>query len=121
MAQASQDTARWCRHCGEPVTLLGDSSLEVPMRPAVHAGTGLEEGPGHGPDGKHLAAPTSTDPAKAAAARRITAACPGWQVAWYYSHFRAWSEDFPAAAPVEADTEEEMLRSLGMRAAAGGR
>ena len=111
---------RWCRHCGEPVTMLGDGTLEVSMRQAVHAATGLEEGPGNGPDGRHLAAPTGTDPAKTAAARRIMDACPGWQVAWYYSHFRAWSCDRPTVVPVEANTKEEMVRRLGMRRAPAG-
>jgi hypothetical protein len=126
---APQATARhvpapadwWCRHCGEPVTLLGDGALEMSMRQAVHAATGLEEGPGSGPDGRHFAAPTGTDPAKTAAARRIMEACPGWRVAWYYSHFRAWMQDYPTVVPVEADTEEEMLRRLGRWHAPAGR
>lgn len=46
-------TSRWCRHCGERVTLLGQPGTDPSLRMAVHAATGGETGP----DG-HVAAPT---------------------------------------------------------------
>jgi len=99
---------RWCRHCGELVTVAaGDPDVSR----AVHDTTGREECA----DGKHVAAPDTADPAMRAAARRLTKEFPGWQVAWYYSHFRAWRTDTVTVVPVEAAAEDEMRTRLSSR------
>jgi hypothetical protein len=53
--------SRWCRVCGEPVTLLGAAAYQSPeLSKAVHEATSRETGP----DG-HLAAPIDVNPAQA--------------------------------------------------------
>lgn len=61
-------TALCCRWCGEPVRVLGKSTLSMSMRPAVHAVTGAERGPGPGKCSSHLAAPIDAGLVRAAAA-----------------------------------------------------
>jgi hypothetical protein len=58
--------SRWCRHCGEAVTLLGQPGTGPFLRKAVHAATGREEG-----DDGHLAAPIDQQPPLPSSARGL--------------------------------------------------
>jgi hypothetical protein len=102
--EAPPGTGYWCRHCEQLVTVAASSK-------AVHALTGSELCA----DGEHVAAPDTTDPVRRAGARKLTQEFPGWQVAWYYGHFRAWRTDTVTVVPVEASDEEEMRTRLGAR------
>jgi hypothetical protein len=70
-AEAVPGTGYWCRHCEEPVTVARNER-------AVHGAAGNELCV----DGAHVATPDTTDPARRAAARKLTREFPGWQIAW---------------------------------------
>lgn len=60
----------WCGKCKDPVRLLGPGIWPRTLK-VVHAATGEEKGPGHDPQGWHLATPTDEDPVLRAEADAI--------------------------------------------------
>ncbi len=110
--------SRWCRWCGQKVTVSGG---DPDFGKAVHTVTGLELGP----DG-HLVGPVDTEPPLWAAARRIAADYRGaFTVEARFGFLRAdWTEAAvgtqETAPHFEDDTETGMRLKLD-RAVAGTR
>lgn len=116
--QATRRTGLWCRVCGEPARLSG-GGLWPEYRKAVHAATGLEEGPGPG-GGAHAARPTDEDPALRAQADKVEAMFGGrYKIS---VRFGIWRCDPPGPGtpyPVHARSAAEMTARLRALAALG--
>ena len=82
-------TGVWCKLCKEPVRLAGPAGIEPELQKAVHQGTGLEAGPGHGDDGTHHAQPTDEDPELRALADKLQAEFPDYRVTARFGILRA--------------------------------
>ena len=86
-------TGTWCSVCRQPVRLRGPG-MAPEFRRAEHAETGDERGPG-GPDGWHVAIPTTEDPELRAEADAIEADFPMLTVSVRFGFFRAdWKASF---------------------------
>lgn len=100
---------RWCRVCGEPVTVAPGSYPYTSN--AVHTATGIQEGP----DG-HLAMATDAPPEMTAVARAVAMDFPGWEIAVCFGNFyRAVRRSSIAPVPVEANTEQELRQKISAR------
>jgi hypothetical protein len=115
---ATASTGAWCRACKEPVKLLGSEVAPPELRPAVHAATRQEKGPGHGDEGWHIAIPTDENPVLRAEADRIEAElCRAFTLSARFGFLRAdWSKDLVplgvTARHYEAGTADEMRGRL---------
>lgn len=96
-----------CRHCGEPTRRAGDG--DGPLGRVVHAESGDELCA----DGVHAVEPTSVNPELTAAAGRVMADFPEYEVAIVFGVlFRAVLRGVLYPVPVEASTEEDLRRGI---------